>query len=342
MYKTITVFKPSEVLDYYADINKIARQYPKELGFVAKTHLKEVLLASIDSVIVGFVNFRVRKDGWATINEIAVHRDYQRQGVAKRLIFSILHPTQLKCTVDNPANDFYRHLNFKLIGTVNGRVRALNVWQSPVKFIQVAGNNPNLSIVCKNAGVGYGVRHDNKAYSQPQMLDINWKKYDWGMYLEVVKKYKPTMAMVADYIHPSQRDVMLQQVNDLRQLGVLNIMVCPKFDEAVIDIPDDCIVAISIPSSYAGFLPPSETLIGRRLHLLGGSPKKQKAYILEHPKLRIVSVDGNSYVGRPSIFTGEKWYYKKELNGTIPIYTRTARSARNWALMLQFLFDTQP
>ena len=72
-------------------------------------------------------------------------------------------------------------------------------------------------------------------------------------------------------------------------------MVCPKFPGAVDDIPDWCLVAVSVPTKYGGFLPSPDELRGRRVHLLGGSPQTQMRMAREYAGQGIVvsSVDGN-------------------------------------------------
>jgi hypothetical protein len=139
-------------------------------------------------------------------------------------------------------------------------------------MIWVQGNNRQIPLIAKQIGVAYGTRHDMLPRDHPFMVDIRWDKYDWMNYMDKIRRWRPVAAMVADYERPDQRDLMLQQVADLRAEGVLRIMVCPKFDSAIGDIPIDCTVAISVPSGYAGYMPPMRDLAGRSIHLLGGSP----------------------------------------------------------------------
>ncbi len=106
------------------------------------------------------------------------------------------------------------------------------------------------------------------------------------------------MALACDYDHPSQRESVLDQLRTLNQAGVIRPTVCCKFNGAVRDIPADVVIAVSIPSQYAGFLPADLTEYnGRRLHLLGGSPLQWMDLI---PKLHgvgaiVMSIDGSSH-----------------------------------------------
>ncbi len=122
-------------LENVPSIAKLARQYPAELGFVMTVSLKEsvarntLLVATLYDSVVAFVNYRARKDGWHTIYEIAVHKNYTGMGVGKALIDYMPKPIRLKTTQDNEgANAFYKHLGFTLLGIEQGRKRPLNVY----------------------------------------------------------------------------------------------------------------------------------------------------------------------------------------------------------------------
>lgn len=281
-------------------IKQIANKYPKELGFVNRAALLEsikrhsLLVADYKSeVCVGFVNFYPRKDGWNTVHEIAVHPEYKRQLVGKRLIEAVPTPIRLKCTTDNPANHFYEQMYFKLIRTEQGRVRKLNVWEKERLLIVCYGSNRKISNIIHDLKLPYGTRHSEIPYQQPYFVDIRWTEYDWPEYLIKLRAWKPVFAMVPDFTDFSQRKFLYQAVKDLKKIGVLHIGVCPKFDGAVKYIPSFCRVCVSIPTSHAGFLPNVQELEGRTLHLLGGGPKKVKEYIETNPNLNIVSADSN-------------------------------------------------
>lgn len=115
-------------------ISKIANKNTKELGFVMKVALKESILRNFLKVceyndkIVGFVNFRKRKDGITIIYELCVLKEFRGKGLGKMLIDSLPTPIILKCPVDNLSNKFYSKIGFNLIEVQNGRKRKLNVW----------------------------------------------------------------------------------------------------------------------------------------------------------------------------------------------------------------------
>jgi hypothetical protein len=180
-----------------------------------------------------------------------------------------------------------------------------------VKFILVRGGDKNAPTIAKESGWLYGSRNDYSVYSQDvYMLDIHWTNYEWPKYIELVKRLQPTVAMVADYEKPSQRRELYRQIRELKPL-VQQVMVCPKFDGAIAHIPSFCLIAVSIPTSYAGFLPPMVELVGRKVHLLGGNPHKQADFIRKANgvKAEVVSLDANYHVRKAGL--GQFWQYGK-------------------------------
>lgn len=116
-------------------IQKIARQFRDELGFVMNVALKRAITKSELTIarnaqgeVIGFVNWHRRRDNITTIYEIAVSRDCQQTGIGRALIVSVPCPVRLKVTQDNPANGFYQHIGMSLVATEAGRKRPLNVY----------------------------------------------------------------------------------------------------------------------------------------------------------------------------------------------------------------------
>lgn len=212
------------------------------------------------------------------------------------LLNSVPSPIQLKCTVDNSANEFYRTCGFKHVTTEQGKKRFLNVWKRRYLYIICRGNFSLInSLPIYAAGFEYGTRHSETPMYQPFMVDIDWENYDWNDYLHKISLWKPTFALVPDYEHPSQRRALYSHIRDLKHLSILRIGVCPKFVGAVNHIPPFCILCISVPSTYAGFLPLHEEVVGKQLHLLGGSPQKQLQCISLYSNATTISLDGISF-----------------------------------------------
>ena len=170
--------------------------------------------------------------------------------------------------------------------------------------------------VARLSGWEYGFRYDHSCQSDtPYMIDIRWKNYNWAKYIEKVKKYKPFMAMVADYEYPSQRKLMYQQIRELKPL-VQRVMVCPKFIGAAAHIPSWCIIAVSVISDYAGFEPPPQELRGREIHLLGGNFNRQADMMRKYNAYgEVVSLDSASHIMgayHKRYFHNGRWIHLKE------------------------------
>ena len=299
-------------------------------------------VAEKENVILGFVSYYARRDG-NTIYHIVTSEDARNQGIGAALLWSVPCPIRLKVTADNEAAiRFYEHHHMVRVGEeTTKKDRLLYVYELKTLFIQVAGNNTKWPEICRNAGIAYGSRHDDKIRAWPTMIDINWKKYDWPKYLDILKLHKPIMAMVADYEAPEQKETMLSQVQDLRDLGILRIMVCPKFNEAIADIPNDCVIAVSVPSKYAGYIPPMQQLSGKKVHLLGGSPVKQREYSMKMNGVgaNVISIDGNSHTSADGrLWKHGRWQFPK--NGT-PYYSLVQESAGNISRMFQGIEEKQ-
>lgn len=333
-YPTIRVantFDVNAILD-------IAGQYKQELGYINPAALREhvangtVHVADYQGFVIGFVDYHTRKDGWSTVYHIATLPAYQGKSVGRYLLYSVPPPIRLKVTEDNEsAIRFYKNAGMRWIDVEVGKTRGLLVFTLPYIPIIVMGGKDWIPIVARKSGLAYGARNIDRPMAWPFMLDIYWKRYVWEEYVEMVRRFQPVMAVSPDYTDPAHRDLMWNQVDTLFRVGVMKVLVVPKFPGAVADIPQRCIVAVSVPTDYAGFLPEAEELVGRQVHLLGGSPEKQMATASYYSKrgAKIVSMDGNSIhkAGlRRKIWTGIRWMHTPE--NTLPKVM--IASARNW------------
>lgn len=117
-------------------IKTIANQYKQELGYVMLPALRKsmaklsLFVAESAGRVVGFVNYWPRRDGWQTIYEIAVHRDWRGQGMGKALLLAVPGPIRLKTTMDNyVAMDFYKTQGFEAVKIEDGRKRKLQIME---------------------------------------------------------------------------------------------------------------------------------------------------------------------------------------------------------------------
>ncbi len=335
-------------------IMEIAHQYRNELGYVhpagLRSHIKAgtVLVCEKDSDLLGFVEWHARQDGWNTVYHLAVDRQATRQGFGRQLLYAVPCPIRLKVTADNDtATRFYESAGMNFAGTESGKKRALNIYELKVLGIFCMGNGAGdtFPAISRASGMAYGTRSSERARAWPYMLDIDWKKFNdghfsWNDYMRLVCEYHPVQAMCIDYESPTQRRQLERQISDLRSAGVLRIMVCPKFHGAVNHIPADCIVAVSVPSTYGGYIPEYTEIAGRQIHLLGGSPHAQKEYAvkLQGGGATIISFDGNSHqraaaVGR--VFSSGIWQPVGEAKISPDEYKQICiTSGRNWLSMM--------
>lgn len=117
-------------------IDRIARRWDAELGYVSKVSLREriaareLFVAEKRGDVLGFCSWHARRDGWHTIREVAVHPAALGQHIGRALLESVPQPRRLKCTVDNArANGFYATSGGTLTRVEAGKQRALNVWE---------------------------------------------------------------------------------------------------------------------------------------------------------------------------------------------------------------------
>jgi N-acetylglutamate synthase-like GNAT family acetyltransferase len=124
-----------------ADKNKLYLGFVNRASLIQSLEKQQLIVALYGSTVVGFANLWYRRDGWTTIMELCVAEQYRRQGIGGDLIQYIRKPIRLKCTTDNPANDFYRHCEFVLAEVLPGRKRDLNLWKLTSSIVQEGTNS---------------------------------------------------------------------------------------------------------------------------------------------------------------------------------------------------------
>jgi hypothetical protein len=168
-----------------------------------------------------------------------------------------------------------------------------------------------MSLIAYEAGWLLGMRSDSSATTLPQtFIDIDYKRPNFEKHLEVVAKYNPKYATVPDLsdTETSNADVdrALKQAERLQQHCEI-VLIVPKLSEQLTLIPPEYAIGYSIPTSYGGakYLP--WELAGRRIHILGGSPRKQmETYLHLSPVAEVMSADGN-YAQLMATRYGEYW-----------------------------------
>jgi GNAT superfamily N-acetyltransferase len=128
-------------------VKALADQHRDELGFQTRQafteslHRGELIVATQDKDLVGFVRFHKRRDRTATIYEIATSTTHRRTGVARKLVAAVIEEgrrlgarhLRLSCPAELPANGFYAALGFtRNVRTRPGKLRPLIEWQMPI------------------------------------------------------------------------------------------------------------------------------------------------------------------------------------------------------------------
>jgi ribosomal protein S18 acetylase RimI-like enzyme len=291
-------------------IKAIADKCRDSLGFVRKPSLieaigrGELLLARDGNDVIGFCRYHTRLDSWTTVHEVATHADYRGRGIACAILDRIPRPLRLKCkTTNDRANKFYQHYGLMNVWTEypDEPRKPLYIWQSHPDVVFCAGGRDDSTEIAMARGMYYGTNesHTPTKGKAIYMLDVDFFEFwnmdkktgellgeprweRWAGYLEKARCYKPTIAMVPDYISPGYRRALIKMAMQLVEAGVERPMICPKFPGAVAHIPEWCLVAVSVPSDLAGYLPDPSELKGRRVHLLGGSPADQERLMREY------------------------------------------------------------
>ena len=129
--------KDIEVIKALADANRSALGFVVRASLEEQLHRGEILVAEHQGMLIGFVSFHHRRDGWTTIRELCVAESYRKRGMGRALVKEVeksaCHANQngirLKCPLDLPANGFYARLGFTRVAIENGKRRPLAVWE---------------------------------------------------------------------------------------------------------------------------------------------------------------------------------------------------------------------
>ncbi|SRR5258708_3716139 len=182
-------------------------------------------------------------------------------------------------------------------------------------LVYCAGGNPLLVDIAYEEGWLPGVRSDASLTKyDPIFVDVDYKHPDFEKHLGVVARYRPKYATVPDLSEQevSQADVnrALHQAEQL-QPHCETVFIVPKLSGQIALLPPSIAIGYSVPSKYGGAQYPIWELAGRRIHLLGGSPRKQfQAYLHLSAIADVISTDGN-YSQLMATRYGEYWQKDK-------------------------------
>lgn len=167
-------------------------------------------------------------------------------------------------------------------------------------LIYCAGGNPRFWRIAKDAGFRYGVQLPDTVYGPLYFADQDWRTPNRAAYMASLAEHRPTMATVLDWEREEKLCEVLDWAEEAAQY-VDQVIIIPKVMGGIARIPRrvnnaDVVLGYSIPTAYAGTPLPLWSFAGWPIHLLGGSPHKQRDFYLHlQPMAEVVSVDGNMH-----------------------------------------------
>jgi hypothetical protein len=118
-------------------------------------------------------------------------------------------------------------------------------------------------------------------------MDNAYHDYNHAVHAAAIAEFKPKYATTRDLFTKQQAaeagvewqsvEQTLEQAEELGQ-SAENVILIPKYD-CLDQLPDKYVLGYSVQTSYGGTALPAEAFKGRRVHLLGGSWTKQRAYL---------------------------------------------------------------
>lgn len=137
-----------------------------------------------------------------------------------------------------------------------------------------------------------------------------------------LEKHRPFMASVLDWEKPEQLGDVLGWAEDAARF-VEVVMIIPKVIGGVSELPrfigrKSVRLGYSIPTKFGGTGVPLAEFVGWSVHLLGGSPRKQRRL---SGFLNVVSTDGN-YAQKMAVrynkfWNGYKWCELSDYGGKV-------------------------
>lgn len=142
----------------------------------------------------------------------------------------------------------------------------------------------------------------------PIFVDNDYKHYDHEAHAGLVAAITPELATVRDIMTQTQ---CVEAGIDYFSMGQIldwaveleehsdKVIVIPKYD-CLDKIPEHYVLGYSLPSNWGGTPVPLEAFQGRKIHILGGSWKRQRE-ILERMGDDVVSIDNNAILKLASL-----------------------------------------
>ena len=167
-------------------------------------------------------------------------------------------------------------------------------------LIYCGGGNPRFYEIARDAGFKYGAQLPDTVYGPLWFADQDWRSPNREAYMAALAKHRPHMATVLDWEREDQLSEVLDWAEETAQY-VERVVIIPKVVGGIARLPyrvegKEIVLGYSVPTRYAGTPLPLWSFAGWPVHLLGGSPHKQRqVYLHLRPCAEIVSIDGNMH-----------------------------------------------
>lgn len=166
-----------------------------------------------------------------------------------------------------------------------------------VDLIYCADGNRRFAEIAIEHGFKYGAQLPPRGlHFPPWFCDQDWQNPDREIYMTGLAKYRPHMASVLDWERLEQLPEVLAWAEEAAQY-IEVVMIIPKVIGGVPRIPDTIggkpvRLGYSVPTKFGGTALNYWEFGNRPVHVLGGSPHKQRRLT---GFLNVVSIDGNMH-----------------------------------------------
>jgi hypothetical protein len=162
-----------------------------------------------------------------------------------------------------------------------------------VDLIYCGGGNKRFAQIALAHGFLYGSRSDDTPCFPVDFVDLDYQagRQAWPNHRAFVREHRPQYAVAPDLMDVNDFSDIMREAEKLSQWAE-HVIVVPKVHHSVQLIAEEYVIGYSVPTSYGGTELWVGEFVGRRVHLLGGSPTQQ-ARIWQYLSSHVVSVDGN-------------------------------------------------
>jgi len=209
-------------------------------------------------------------------------------------------------------------------------------------LIYCADGNARFAQIAVDAGFLYGAQLPPKGLPfPPYFADQNWKNPNRERYMAELAKHRPFIASVMDWERPDQLSNILEWAEDAAQY-VEVVMIIPKVIGGIAQLPrivggKPVRLGHSVPTKFGGTAVPYSEFYGWPVHLLGGSPHRQRRL---SAFMNVVSLDGNyaqmMAVRYNKFWCRSRWHELSDHGGNVAVdapYEAFRRSCHNIVAM---------